>query len=300
MERKILITGASGLIGKKLTELLLLNNYEVVHLGRSKKQGKVASFIWDIEKKMIDPNAFEKVDTIIHLAGANVGEKRWTEKRKKEILDSRIQSTFLLKEFLQKKAHSVKTFISASAIGYYGFEGDRIFQEDDKPGNDFLARVTKGWEDAVDEINMLGIRVVKIRIGIVLSKEGGALKEIAKPISFGVGSPIGSGQQYLSWIHIHDLCLIFVKAIEDEKMNGAYNAASSWINNKDLTQLIAKILRKPLWMPNVPSFALKFILGEMAQIVMNGSKVSSKKISQTGFKFQFNEIENALRNLLAD
>lgn len=300
MAKKILITGASGLIGTRLTELLLTNNYEVAHLGRSTKPGKVPSFIWEIDNRIIDEQAFENVDTIIHLAGASVAEKRWTAKRKKEILDSRIQSTLLLKEALAKNNHSVKTFISASAIGYYGFVDEKIFDEVSEPGNDFLAQVTKRWEDSVDAISTLGLRVVKIRIGIVMAKEGGALKEIVKPIMFGLGSPIGSGRQYLSWIHIDDLSAIFLKAISDEKMKGAYNATVSWITNESLIQLIAKVLHKPLWMPNVPSFLLKILLGEMASIVLNGSKVSSEKIRKTGFQFQFGSIETALKNLLPD
>src|SRR6185369_8414397 len=174
--------------------------------------------------------------------------------------------------------HPIKTFVSASAIGYYGFEDDKVFIEEDKPGADFLAQVTWQWENEINKIIELGLRVVKIRIGIVLSKEGGALNEMAKPIKLGVGSPLGTGKQFLSWIHIDDLCQMFMKAIEDEKMNGAYNATTNWCTNEEMTRAIAIILKKPLWLPAVPSFVLKTILGEMANIVLNGSKVSSEKI----------------------
>jgi hypothetical protein len=298
MSKKILITGASGLIGASLTNQLQTLNHSVVHLGRRKKEGKVASFVWDVTKNQIDQEALTSIDTIVHLAGASVGDKRWTASWKKEILDSRVQSTKILFDSLKKNKNSVKTFISASAIGYYGFEGDSVFTEDSPPGNDFLAQVTKQWEEEVDKISSLGIRVVKIRIGIVLSEKGGALEKIVQPIKFGVGSPLGSGQQYLSWIHLDDLCHIFIKAIEDETMNGAYNASANWATNAEMTRVIAEMLNKPLLLPNAPSFALRIILGEMADIVLNGSKVSSSKIKEAGFSFLFSDLNKALKNLL--
>jgi uncharacterized protein (TIGR01777 family) len=297
MSGKILITGASGLIGSKLSDSLS-KNHSIVHLGRTKRSGRFPSFIWNVEKQEIDPQALDEVETIIHLAGANVGDKRWTAPWKKEILNSRIQSTQLLFDSLKNKPNSIRTFVSASAIGYYGFEGDSVFDEESKPGNDFLAQVTKQWEDEVDKINSLGIRVVKIRTGVVLSKSGGALEKMAQPVKFGVGSPLGSGSQYISWIHIDDLCSIFTKAIEDEKMNGAYNAATNWVTNAALTSSIAKTLDKPLWLPNVPAFVLKLILGEMADIVLNGAKVSSERIKNAGFQFKFTNLEDALNDLL--
>ncbi|MBI1770244.1 MAG: TIGR01777 family protein [Bacteroidetes bacterium] len=297
MAKIILITGATGLIGSRLSEMLS-KNHSIVQLGRSKREGKISSFVWDISKSEIDLNAFDEVDTIVHLSGASVGDKRWTVSWKKEILDSRVQSTKLLFDTLTENKHSVKTFVSASAIGYYGFECDSIFEEQGDSGKDFLAQVTKRWEDEVDKVSSLGIRVVKIRIGIVLSAKGGALKKMVLPIKCGIGSPLGSGQQYLSWIHIDDLCGIFVKAIEDEKMDGAYNAVTDWVTNEGMTKAIAKILKRHLWLPKVPSFALKVILGEMADIVLNGSKVSSEKIRQAGFRFQYPVLEDALKNLL--
>lgn len=297
MTKKILITGASGLIGSALSELLS-KNHSIVKLGRTKRENENSSFVWDIKKNGIDLNAFDKVDTIVHLAGSNVGDKRWTNSWKKEILDSRIQSTKLLFDTIRKNNHPIKTFVSASAIGYYGFEGHSVFEEESAPGKDFLAQVTRQWEEEVDKISSLGIRVVKIRIGIVLSKRGGALEKMVQPIKYGIGSPLGSGNQHLSWIHINDLCGIFSKSIEDEKMKGAYNAVSNWTTNAEMTKTIAKILNRPLWLPNVPSFALKIILGEMADIVLNGSKVSSEKIRQTGFHFKFNNLEGALTDLL--
>ena len=299
MAKKILITGASGMIGTQLTDLLLAKNNSVAHLGRNKK-GIVPSFVWDASNGVIDKDSLRQTDTIVHLAGANVAGKRWTKGRKNEILESRVKSAELLFKTLENNPHTIQTFISASAIGYYGFgDENKIFTEEDKPGNDFLAQVTKHWEEAADQFATLGIRTVKIRIGIVLSKKGGALHEMTKPIKFGVGSPLGTGKQFLSWIHVDDLCGIFMNAIEDEKMNGAYNATVDWCTNEEMTKAIARSLHRPLWLPSVPSFILKIILGEMADIVLNGSKVSSEKIKNRGFQFKFSKIENALDDLLS-
>jgi uncharacterized protein (TIGR01777 family) len=297
MPKRILITGASGLVGTKLTELLIAKNHSVIHLRRNKKENGIPSLVWNVEEKKIDEAAFDNVDTIVHLAGANVGEKRWTPQRKKEIFNSRVDSTKLLHHALQNKNHLVKTFVAASAIGYYGFEGNEIFTEENKNGNGFLAEVTKCWEDEVDKISLLGIRVVKLRIGIVLSKEGGALKKMAMPIRYNIGSPLGSGQQQISWIHIDDLSEIFVKAIEDEKLNGAYNATANWASNESMKKTIAKVLNKPLWLPNIPTAILKMMLGEMAEIVLRGSKVSSEKIKRTGFHFKHENLEEALKDI---
>jgi uncharacterized protein len=300
MAKNILITGATGLVGSRLTELLLQEGYRVSHVGRTKRTGKVPSYVWSIDTGTIDKGAFQDVDTIIHLAGAGVADKRWTAARKKEILDSRIKSTRLLFETLKKEPHRVKSFISASAIGFYGFTtGEEVFTEDSKPGTDFLAQVTRQWEEEVDAISSLGIRVVKMRIGIVLSDKGGALPAMGKPVRFGVGASLGSGKQYLSWIHLDDLCAMFRKAVEDETMKGAYNAvAPKWITNEEMTKSIAGALKRPLWLPSVPAFLMKMIIGEMAVIVVNGSKVSSGKIQEAGFRFQYTEPAAALSDLL--
>jgi len=301
MSKKILITGASGLIGSLLTDMLLRKGYQVSHLGRTKKIGMVKSYVWNVDKSELDIESLSGVDTIIHLAGAGVADKRWNEKRKKEILESRTKSTALLYESLKKVNHSVKAVVSASAIGYYGFCLDeRIFTEENNPGSDYLAQVTNQWEEVVDKISSLSIRVTKLRIGIVLSEKGGALAEMAKPIRFGVGAPLGTGKQYLSWIHIDDLCAMFLKAIEDDQMHGAYNAVCDWVSNEEITKSIARALKKSLWLPPVPGFIMKIIVGEMAVIVVNGSKVSSEKIRTTGFKFEYPELNAALNELLTN
>ncbi|MCX8489716.1 MAG: TIGR01777 family oxidoreductase [Cyclobacteriaceae bacterium] len=300
MIQKILITGASGLVGSRLTEMLLGKGHHVSHLGRRKKTGRVPSFIWDVDNKSIDPQALKGVDTIIHLAGAGIADQRWTAQRKKEILESRTHSTMLLVETLKKQTHSVKTFVGASAIGYYGFSlKDEVFTEETKAGTGFLADVTREWEEQTDAIVTLGLRLVKLRIGIVLSEKGGALAEMAKPVRFGVGAPLGSGKQSLSWIHIDDLCSMFIQAAEDQSWKGAYNAVGlNWVTNTELTKAIAQMLKKPLWLPPIPDFVMKLILGEMASMVLNGSKVSSAKIQKDRFQFKYSELNEALKNLL--
>lgn len=299
MNKKILITGASGLIGKRLTEMLLKKGYQVAHLSRTKKSGMVSSFVWDVEAGIIDIASLEGVETIIHLAGAGVADKRWSKSRKEEILESRRKSTQLLFDTLSKNSNQVKNFISASAIGYYGFGQDEVFVEASPFGDDFLAKVTRAWEEEVDKIAALKIRIAKLRIGIVLSDKGGALVEIAKPIRLGFGSPLGNGKQYLSWIHIDDLCAMFIYAVETAAMQGAYNAVSGeWATNKEMTEAIAKVLSKPLWLPNVPAFVLKIVVGQMAEIVLNGSKVSAEKVKDAGYSFKHTNLNQTLESLL--
>lgn len=296
----ILITGASGLIGSRLTKVFQQKGYQVSHLSRSVKTGPIPSFAWNVEKGEIDQRSLYGVDTLVHLAGAGVAERRWTAGRKREILESRTRSTALLLDALKRDGRQVKTFVSASAIGYYGFGMDSTpLSEDSIPGKDYLAQVVREWEMEVDKITSLGIRVVKIRIGIVLSEKGGALREMATPVRWGVGAPLGTGKQMVSWIHLDDLCGIFVKAVEDSAMQGAYNAVAPHpVTNREMTQAMAKILKRPLWLPSVPAFVLHWLLGEMADIVVNGSMISSEKIQKAGFKFQFEEQQKALKDLL--
>lgn len=302
MSKKILITGASGLVGSHLTEMLLQKGFQVVQVGRTKRAGispnAAPTFVWDVNKQEFDAEALKGVDTIINLAGAGVADKRWTDSRKRELLESRTKSLQLLYKTLSTNAHQVTAVISASAIGYYGFEGDEIFAEHHSAGTDFLATLTKQWEAEVDKLNTLNIRTVKLRIGIVLSDKGGALLEMAKPVRMFAGSPLGSGQQNLSWIHIDDLCAMFLKAATDENLRGAYNAVSGdWVSNKEITQAIGKVLNRPVWPLHVPAFALKLLLGEMANIVLQGSKISADKIKQTGFQFRYTQLDNALKSL---
>lgn len=300
MAKNILITGASGLIGHRLTELLMQKGYQVSHLSRTKSEGPIPTYVWDVKKMTMDPQALQNKDAIIHLAGAGIADKPWTQARKKELLESRTESTRLLAETLKNENHSVTSFISASAIGYYGFGGsDEEFTEEGEAGSDFLATVVKQWESAVDKVIPLGLRVVKLRIGIVFSEKGGALAEMVKPIKWGFGAPLGSGNQFMSWIHLDDLCRMFIHALEQPQMQGVYNATGTEpITNKELTRISARLLKKPLWLPNVPAFVLKIMLGEMADLVLKGSKVSSAKIRNTGFELAYSNLELALKELL--
>jgi uncharacterized protein (TIGR01777 family) len=298
--KNILITGGSGLIGARLTELLLQRGDKVRHLGRSKSNSNVPTFLWDIPSQSFDEQAIRNVDTIIHLAGAGIADKRWTEKRKLEILESRTKSTQILFDALSRNAHEVKTFISASAVGYYGFDrAGQTFTEASPPGSDFLAEVTRKWENEADRISALGIRVVKLRTGIVLSKNGGALEKMSKPVKWFAGAPLGTGAQYISWIHIDDLCSLYMKSIDDPSVQGAYNAAAPHpVTNKEMTKAIAQVLKKPMFLPNVPPVVLKIILGEMSDAVLNGNKISADKILKTGYTFQFKTLDSALADLL--
>lgn len=299
--KHILITGASGLIGTRLTEMLLAQGHTVAHLGRSEKKGaSVPTYVWDVDRFTMDPQALDGVDTIIHLAGANLSEKRWTGARKQEIIDSRVQTAGLLYQQLAGGVHSVKTFISASGSAYYGQHANGpVFAEEDARGKDFLADVTVQWEAAAGKMEILGIRVVKMRTGMVLSNRGGALPVLTRPIKWYVGSPLGSGRQYVSWIHLEDLCMTYIKALEDTNMEGAYNAVSpDVVTNRQLTLALAKKLNRPVILPSVPSFALKLLLGEMADMVVKGGRLSCEKIREAGFRFTFGTLSAALDDLL--
>jgi uncharacterized protein (TIGR01777 family) len=270
-----------------------------MHLSRTSSQGKIRTFTWDVDEQRLDAEAIKTATAIIHLAGASIADKPWTKKRKQEILESRTHSTALLCHALKHNPNNVKTFVSSSGVNYYGVDKDQnLFTEDSAPGDDYLSNVVVQWEQEVDKISELGIRIVKLRTGFVLSKDGGALKELARPIKLGVGAPLGTGKQRVSWIHIDDVCEMFIKAISDSSMNGGYNAGGPYpVSNEELTKAIAKVLGKPLWLPNIPAFVLKMLLGEMVDLVLEGTSVSSQKIQQAGFTYNFDSLESALRNI---
>ncbi|WP_214072209.1 TIGR01777 family oxidoreductase [Mucilaginibacter sp. dw_454] len=300
MSKRILLTGGTGLIGRKLTDLLLGKGYQVNHLSRTPGTNpEVTTFIWDVTKNQIDENCINGVDTIIHLAGANVGDGRWTEKRKKEIIESRTKSIGLIYKLLKAKPqHTVKAVISASGISYYGDRADTLLTENSAPGTDFLANVSLQWEHAVDVGEGFGLRLVKFRTGIVLDAKGGALPVLAKPIQFGVGAPLGSGKQWVSWIHEEDVIDMYLYAIENENLSGDYNmVAPNPVTNKQLTKAIAKEIHRPLWLPRVPGFALELVLGEMSSMVLSSQKGSAQKIEEAGFKFKYPTLVWALKDI---
>jgi uncharacterized protein len=297
----ILITGGSGLLGSRLSELLIQKAYHVAWLSREAgEENGIKRFAWDPMNGKMDENAIHWADVIIHLAGAGVADKPWTAKRKKEILDSRIRSTDLLYNTLKKLNKSLHAFISASAIGYYGFtNSNEVLTEESPAGTDFLAQVVKKWEDVINQIPTLNIRTVIIRIGIVLSEKGGALKAMATPVKYFAGAALGNGKQQIAWIHIDDLCNMFIHTLEDAHLNGVFNGVgTNPLSNKDFTKAIGKALNKPVFLPNVPSVVMKLMLGEMAAMVLNGSAVSNYKIAGTGFDYKFETVEQALNDLL--
>jgi uncharacterized protein (TIGR01777 family) len=302
MAKKVLITGGSGLVGRHLSDKLAEHGYEVAHLSRYKsKASKYPTYLWDISSGLIDEAAFNNVDYVVHLAGAGVADKRWTDERKKVLASSRIDSAHLIYDHLKNKKQKIEAFISASAIGIYGFEtGSILLKEDRKQlGDDFLATLTKKWELAADQFADISTRVVKLRIGLVLAESGGLLDKLVPITKFGLGSAFGSGDQYMSWIHIEDLVNMFISAIEQDTMKGVYNAvAPNPTTNKEFLQTLSDVLNRPFFLPNTPKFLMRMALGELASAVTGGNNVSSEKISQSGFKFKFPVLSESLKDLL--
>jgi len=297
---KVIITGGTGLIGIHLSKNLKEKGFEVVMLSRKRiADSNNLSYRWDPDKNEIDPEAILKADYIIHLAGAGIGDKRWTKSRKRLILDSRVKTSELIFNKVQETGKKPKAFITASGIGYYGaVTSEKIFCETDQPSADFTGYICQQWEQAADRFEQSGIRTVKIRTGIVLSNKGGALSKMAIPVKFWIGSALGSGRQYLPWIHIDDLCDIYVKAVEDSKMTGVFNAvAPQHVSNREFMQTLAGVMGKPFFFPAIPAFFMKLLFGKMSVILLNGSRVSSDKIMSYGYHFRFPHLKNALKNL---
>lgn len=302
MKKNVLISGGSGFIGRHLTAILLAKGYSVSILSRSEKQNKgdIFYYKWDVVHQTIDENAVLNADYIIHLAGENIAEKRWTAKRKKALIDSREKSAQLLYSILKKHNKNLDAFISASAVGIYGaVNGEEICSEGMTPANDFLGYTCQKWEGALDLIENMNIRTVKIRTGLVLGKNGGFLTKLVPLFKMKLGSALGSGKQYMPWIHLDDLCEIYVHAITNSSVEGPYNAAvSDNTSNTIFSKTLARIFGYSIWLPNVPAVVLKMVMGEMAAIVLTGRRVSSDKIEQTGFQFKFRNLEEALKDCL--
>lgn len=303
MNKKILITGANGLIGSRLTEILLARHYRVAWLvrpGSRKPRYNVETYHWDVARQSISAGAFAGVDAVVHLAGANIGEKRWSDERKQEIIKSRTESADLLVNCLSRTQHQVKSVIAASAIGYYGntFNGD-IAKETDAPGHGFQAEVTVEWESHLNAFaHVPGIRLAILRTGVVLSDRGGAFPQLVRPVKMGVGS-LGTGTQPISWIHIDDIAHAYLYAIENEHVDGVYNAvAPEPVTNAEMVEAIAKDLGRGLLIKRVPSFLVRTMLGEMSQLVLGGARVSSQKLRVGGFQFRYATIQEALEDLL--
>ena len=299
---RILITGATGLVGSEITRLLHEQGKNVNFLTTSK--GKIENnetyrgYYWNPSTGEIDVRCLEGVGAIINLAGANVFQP-WTKSNKKKILKSRIDSLDLLHRTLKNNPHQVGQLVSASAIGIYPSSKSKMYEEDSSQvANDFLGEVSQKWEEAADKFNDLDIRVAKVRIGIVLSADGGALPQIMKPVKYNLGAPLGSGKQWQSWIHVHDLARMFLYIISNG-LTGVYNGvAPNPATNEELTKEVALILDKKLWLPKVPGAALKLAMGEMSSVVLGSQLVSSNKIQAAGFDFNFVNLRPAIKNLL--
>ena len=299
---KVLITGGTGLIGSYLGKRLLEKGYEVSLLSRTENTGtSIPTYTWDYKANTIDKEALSSVNFIVHLAGANIGEKRWTSKRRKQILDSRVKSGELLFNIIIKQNISIEAFITASAVGYYGaVTSDKIYSEDDSHFNDFIGKTCNSWEQVADKFQSTGIRTVILRTGIVLTEAGGALEKLISPLKFGIGVVLGNGRQYLPWIHIDDLCNIYIKAIEDLEMKGTYNAvAPEHLSNRAFIQQSAILFHKPFLNIKVPSIIMKIMFGKMSAILLNGSRVSSDKLMKAGYEFKFPSIQSALTDLFS-
>lgn len=297
--KHVLITGGTGLIGKLVTEELLSRGYSVSHLSRKPGNNpKVKTWLWDVYKGHIDRHCLEGISTILHLAGENIADKRWTDKRKKEIIDSRTKSIELIYQLIKNNHNQVNTIISASAIGYYSDRGDELQTEDSPPNNDFMAQCCIEWENAVDKGKELGLRILKFRTGVVLHKDEGALLEMGKPIKLGFGAPFGSGKQWIPWIHWQDVVGMYLFAIEKINLSGAYNmAAPNPATNKQFTKALARQLHRPMWPIKVPAFVFKLLMGEMSTIVLGSTRVSVEKIEKDGFVFRYTELTKALEDI---
>jgi len=299
----ILITGGTGLIGTALASLLREKGHRVIILSRQTVPGNPDVFQWDYRNETIDPEAIRQADHIVHLAGAGVADKRWSAKRKQEIVDSRTKTSALLVKALEEIPNKVRSVISTSGIGWYGpdaaIPSPRPFEETDPADGDFLGETCRLWEAAITPVTGLGKRLVIFRVGPVLSTKGGMLAEFRKPIRMGIAPILGSGKQVFSWIHIDDLCRLYAEAIDRDDLNGIYNAAAPHpVDDRTLTLALAKQFKGRYFVPvYVPSLLLKWLLGEMSVEVLKSATVSVKKIRTAGFQFIYPSIDAALANL---
>jgi len=297
----ILISGGTGLVGSAIAQRLISEGHEVRILSRNPKvSNNVKAFYWNVEKNEIDEAAFDGIEHVVHLAGSGIVDKRWTASRKQDIIDSRVNSIKLITSIIKKKNIQLKSFVGASAVGFYGMvTSEKIFTEKDGGSNDFLSDSCHQWENAYSEIQLLSLKHCVLRIGIVLSLNGGVLKKLLPIFKLGLGSAMGSGKQYVPWIHIEDLVEIFHESLFNKKYNGTYNAvAAEGATNQYFSKQLSIALSKPFILPKVPSFVMKLLLGERADVLLKGSQVSNNRILETGFQFKFPQLLSALKNLV--
>ena len=305
----VLISGGTGLIGSNLTRHLIERGFDIIILTRVKEKTsdnpKISYSYWSVKDKQIDADVVKKIDHVVHLAGAGVMDKKWTADYKKTIIDSRVKSAELILSCLKENDNHLKTFVSSSAIGWYGKDTDPLIRKDgfietDPPSNDFLGETCVLWEAASGPVTALGTRLVKLRTGIVLSNKGGAFKEYKTPLNFGVASILASGNQAVSWIHIDDLCRMYCEAIENTFLNGSYNAvAPEPVSQKSLILKLGQKMRRKFFIPlYVPAFMLKLIFGKRSIEILKSATVSNKKIKAAGFTFLYPSIDSALDELV--
>lgn len=298
----VLITGATGLIGQEIVKQCHAQGITVHYLTTSKsklnKKENYKGFYWNPNANEIDHNCFNGVSAIVNLVGASIS-KRWTNSYKKQILDSRTKTAKLLQDTIIKHKYEVDYVVSASAIGVYPTSLTNYYEEDStKVSKTFLGEVVEQWEGVVDGFTTLGSKVAKVRIGLVLAKDGGALPEIVKPIRYGAGAVFGDGKQWQSWIHVQDLASIFMHALQYQ-LEGVYNGvAPNAVTNKELTKVAASVLKRPLILPNIPRFVMRLVLGEMHILLFESQRVSSQKIEDKGFNFTYANLRPALEDLL--
>lgn len=298
--KNVLIAGGTGLVGKALSDNLSGAGYQIRHLSRkARPEAAFPTFAWNPEKGEIDPAALQDVDAVINLAGEGIADKLWTAERKKKIIDSRVQATRLLRQAIAEHGKQVQVFLSASAIGYYGNRGDEWMAETAKPGKGFLSDSTLAWEKAIEEVAATGLRTAWFRIGIVLTTRGGAMEKLLLPMRMGLGGYFGDGKQWYPWIHIDDVCGTFRYALEKPSINGPYNAvAPAPATNRDLVREIARVKGGVGLVASGPAFVMRLAMGEMADVILNGTRVSADKIIAAGYSFRYPVLQPALEDLI--
>ncbi len=295
----ILITGGSGLIGTRLTQLLVGHGHNVRHLSRSKRtDAPVPVFTWSIERGEVDPQALEGVDHIIHLSGASIAGGRWTAARMRVLYDSRVKAAEVLLAAAERFGRFPGSFISASGINYYGaVTSEHVFSEDDPPADDAIGTLAQAWEHAADRWAP-HCRVVKLRTPMVLAKQGGAWPKLSATARRGLAAPLGSGRQWITWVHLDDIARAYAHAVTHAGMHGAYTvAATEQVSNRDFTRQMAHALHKPAFLPGVPAVFLRLALGRLSDVLLKGSRVSNEKLLGSGFRFRYPTLGAALGEL---
>lgn len=298
--KTVLIGGGTGMIGTRLSQILSESGYEVLHLSRTRDlSATFPQFEWDLHKGTINEAAVERAEYVINLAGAGIADGRWTDERKRVIIESRTKSNELLLKTFQKLGKKPKAYVSSAGSGIYGDTGEKLMKETDPPGEGFIPKSCIQWENSIKEVATTGVRTVAMRMGIVLSTRGGALERFLQPLNFFAAAYFGDGQQWYSWIHIDDACRMFQYALENEHLEGFYNAvAPNPVRNKEFTAVIVEASGKPALTLPAPEFALRLVFGEMADTILNSNKISCEKIQKAGFEFQYPALQHALRDLL--